>query len=313
MPDKRRATSAPDVGSVERLVAMRSFPGAVELHANELSVLASVARPRRLGRGEVLAREGHVVPAIFVVIEGEVVVRRSGQTIERAGPGTAVGVLYALSRDPRGLDCHAGEGALVLQIAIDDLEDVFEELPIVLVRMVGHVARRALALGLLRASGGSASPPPRTPLASAPSLPTRPLDLVERILFLRRCGAFQGASIDAVAALANIAGEVRVAAGDPLWRRGDAAGSLFVVVAGELEVTLAGGAGITLRAGDLAGENELLAGEPHPSDALARGSVVALAIERDALLDSWEDHTDLGVELLREASTALLALPGAGD
>jgi CRP-like cAMP-binding protein len=302
---EQSAGAVPDIGTVERLVAMRSFPGAAELRASELSVLASVARPRRLASGEVLAREGRPLPGISVVLEGEVVVSSLGETIETARAGRVIGLIRALARDPRGLECRACSEALVLQIAIEDLEDVFEEAPVVLARVIAHVARYALELSVLHESRHPA------PRIRAGSLPARPLDLVERILMLRRCPAFAGASIDAIAALAEVAREARAPAGGALWRLGTEPAALFVIVAGELDVLVASGASATLRDGDLAGAPEVLAGAAHPSDAVAREPVIALAFARDALLDLREDHTDLGLELLRDASAALVGRAGA--
>jgi len=294
-----KPTSIPEIGSVELVVALRRFPGAAELHASELAVLASVARPRRLAARELLAREGTAPNAIVLVLEGEVAVRRRGDLVERARPGSAIGVLEALARDPRGLECVAEEPALVLSVSLEDLEDVFEEVPSFLVRLVGWVGRLALQRDVYHSADVSRVH------AKPVVVPDRPLDLVERILHLRNCPAFAKATIDAVAALADVAGEVRVAPEDALWRRGSPSTSIFVIVAGELEVTL-DGATHAMHAGDLAGQLEAFASAPHPTDAVARSPLVALSIEREALFDTWEDHTDLGVELLRDANSAVL-------
>lgn len=294
-------TRAPEIGVVELMVAMRRLPGAAGLHASELSVLASVARPRQMRQGEALAREGTALHAIFLVLEGEVTVRSRGEVVARARAGDTIGALSALARDPDGLDCEAVGDALVLSISLEDLEDVFEEVPNVLVQLTSHVARRVLALRLLRDGG-----PKRLQVGPA-LLPERPLDLVERILHLRGCPVFANVPIDAVAALADVARESRVAAGEPLWRRGAAASALLLVVSGELDVVLDTGTRTTLRPGDLAGEAEVLAGAPRPTEAVARTPLVVFSIEREALLDTWEDHLDLGVELLRDACARLVA------
>ena len=191
--------STPEIGSVELVVALRKFPGAAELHASELSVLASVARPRRLGAHELLAREGIVLHAIALVVEGELVVRREVERVERARPGTAIGVLEALARDPRGVECEASEPALVLSVSLEDLEDVFEEVPSFLVRLVGWLGGLALDRNVFHSSASA------RPAVKAVAIPERALDLVERILHLRTCPAFASATIDAVAALAHVA------------------------------------------------------------------------------------------------------------
>jgi CRP-like cAMP-binding protein len=293
VPSRRGDDAAVELGSVERLVALRGFPGAADLATSALAVLASVARPARLAAGGVIAPIARPLTRIAIVVEGELALRCGDVTVDHAGPGRAVGAAHAFARDERDLTIVAVRDALLLLLSMEDLEDVFEEVPALLVRAVRVSAQRALE-----------RPPPDGAGAAitASSLPLRPLDLVERIVALRRCPAIGAAAIDSVAALANAAREVRFPSGEVPWRAHDPARTFLVIAAGAIAVSGGDGASRTLRAGDLVGHVETLAGAARGSDAVATEKVVALEIDRDALHDVWEDHVDLGLEILRDVS-----------
>lgn len=282
------------------MVAMRRFPGASELHANELSVLASVARPRRYPVGRALAIEGEPMNAISLLIRGAVEVRHPAGVVERADGHAAIGTLSTLARDARGLDCRATEDTLVLSVSLEDLEDVLEEVPSFLAHLLRYVVERGRVRPWLR--------PEATPRAGLSRTPPseRPFDLVERIFHLRTSPPFARASIDAVAALADVAREVRLVAGRSLFRRGEAANTAFLLVTGELDVESAGTRARYVP-GDLVGDTEMFSTGAHEDEAKAAGPVVLLALDRGPLLDVCEDHVDLGIELLRWESAAVLA------
>lgn len=284
---------APELGSSDRAVAMRRFPGAGVLASEQLAVLASVARSRVLRRGELLGEPDRPVAAIHVVVSGSLVAS-GGVTAPEV-----VGTLELLAHAVSGPAYFAGpSGAVLLEVALEDLEDVIEEVPAVLVQLAAHVGSQALALG------------ERTerPVAGAPPLviPDRPLDLVERLLVLRRCAALSGLGIDPLADLADIATEVKVAPNERAWTSREQDAALVVIAAGELEVR-GPRASARLGPGDMAGEAEVMARARWVTDAVARAPTLALFFSRDPLLDVWEDDPSIGLALLRNVAASILA------
>ena len=91
-----------DVSRVERMIALRAFPGWSELPAPELATLASIARPRFAVEGTHLIAERDPIHSLIVVIRGEIVARRGGRELGRYGPGTGVGGLAGFSRASEG-------------------------------------------------------------------------------------------------------------------------------------------------------------------------------------------------------------------
>jgi hypothetical protein len=185
----------------------------------------------------------------------------------------------------------------VLEVAMEDLEDVVEEVPAVSFELARHVGRRAHALRERSERPAAAA----LPLV----LPPRPLDLVERLIVLRRCDALAGVHIDALADLASIATELKIAPGERAWSAGDAPAALVVLAAGELTVEERG-VPVRLGPGDMAGEVEVLAGQGWTSSAVARAPTLLVVLAADPLLDLWEDHPGVGLALLRNVAASVL-------
>jgi NTE family protein len=87
---------------------------------------------------------------------------------------------------------------------------------------------------------------------------------------------------DARQALTDASRTVEVSAGEWLFREGDAAGSLYVVSRGRLEVMSDGRMVRELAAGAVLGELALLTGEPRSADVRARRDATLLEVTRES-------------------------------
>jgi CRP-like cAMP-binding protein len=124
---------------------------------------------------------------------------------------------------------------------------------------------------------------------------------------------FARASAADVSALAASGREVRAAAGETLFKEGDAP-AIYLLVTGELALEpLSGGAPLAAGAGDTVGVYETLSGADTTGwRAHVTRDTVALRFDRETLFDVLADHIELlqamfSAVLRREASAATLS------
>jgi CRP/FNR family transcriptional regulator, cyclic AMP receptor protein len=104
--------------------------------------------------------------------------------------------------------------------------------------------------------------------------------------------------------IARILRERRVAQNQTLFRQGDVADALYVIMAGRVRISITGPAGeekvlAFLGVGDVVGEMGLLSGEPRSATAMAGTNLILLQLRKaefDALL---ANNLDLMRELAR--------------
>lgn len=100
---------------------------------------------------------------------------------------------------------------------------------------------------------------------------------------------------------------VEVAAGASLFKEGDAAGELYIIESGQIELFPAG-AGEALAAlgpGDCCGEASLLEKQPHTMSAVAKTRARLLRIDRTALPEVVRANPDVATALLRKFAARL--------
>lgn len=287
------------IGWADRLTALRALPGWLELPAADLALIASIATARVVEPGQVLVEEGRPLHSIFVVVDGELSVRRAGRD-RVARSRDLVGAVSGLARDPGGLSCTSIGRSALLELSLDDLEDVLEDRSTLLARWMRTVARDCL-----RWTREVPAPAGRG-LRLDP-----PLDLVDRISLLRCTELLDGAGVDALASFAGAAREIDLVEWEALWSSSDRSDTIAVVAKGRIQARATTGVSVSLASGDVLGVLEAFAEEPRWYDAFAETRATLLVLDRDAMIDVWEDHPEVGVEMLRAVCAELLALPDA--
>src|SRR5258708_4771942 len=68
---------------------------------DQLSEIARIAERLHVQEGEVMLREGRLGRELFIILEGTVVVTRSGRVVNEWGPGGYFGELAAIEAAPR--------------------------------------------------------------------------------------------------------------------------------------------------------------------------------------------------------------------
>jgi signal transduction histidine kinase len=117
-----------------------------DLAPAELARVRAVATEVTLAAGETLMAEGDPGDALYLVLEGTLVVtRRAGageQQLTTVGPGTVQGEIAVLEGGVRRATVRARTPARLVRIGRDDLFDVMAREPAVVRSLVGTVARR---------------------------------------------------------------------------------------------------------------------------------------------------------------------------
>jgi CRP/FNR family cyclic AMP-dependent transcriptional regulator len=299
-------TRAPGTASVERILSLKKIPMLSGLSPEDLAAVADFARERFFPKGSVLLREGEPIPALYALLEGRVHLTRQGRVLGHVTSGGVVGGAAIFARDPEGLGAVAETDTLAIELLADAALEIFEDhFPIlhhVLCEVCGWLIDLVVRL------------PPQLyrdlfPEGDGPGAPAGDLDLVERILFLRRVPLFAQSSIDALAELSWGLAEKVFPPGTRLWEHGDESGTMLLVVAGTVSCPARGGdAAFVAGPGAALGAIESMAERPRWHGAVTQTSVTALQGHIEGLIDVFEDNFDMAMDYLAVMARAQIRI-----
>lgn len=289
----------------ERILRIRGVPTLRSLPASELAQLARSTRSVTFKKGDIMLREDEPPRCFYLLVTGTVTLRRKGKRIGTVrGPG-GVGFMSFLARHAGGTSAVAETFVEALEVQADSIDEIFEDnFPVLL----GHV--RWIAERLIAENKVTQPPPYVPPVVSFDSMiGEHELGIVERIFLLRRMRAFTEANVNSLATLARKMVEVRVPAGEILWREGDPGEHSYFIVKGLL--TLRWGDGKftqTIGPGYVVGGAESLVGLPRWNELTADDPVIALRGTREGLIDLFEDDHELAIKFLSMMATLLVMM-----
>ena len=108
----------------------------------DLRRIATLAVEREIDEGGELIREGEPGTEFFVVVAGEIEVRRRGRRVARLGAGSYVGEIALLSRSPRTATVVATTPLRVLAIAGRDFVELLDSIPELWLKVARTLADR---------------------------------------------------------------------------------------------------------------------------------------------------------------------------
>ncbi len=291
------------LSTIQRLIILRSFEGFADLSPSEVNALADLTRKRFFKEGAVLSEEGAPTRSIQFIVSGKVALSRHGHDMSEFGPGSAVGGLNWLARDPDTPRMVALEDTVTLEVLVEDMEDLFEDnfgffvgVCRAMVRIILELRRQ---LGQRAGYDEDGEPAP---------YPERELDLVERIFHLRQTLTFAHTRIEALANMARAAVEVRLSPGDVLWREGDMPDRLLFPVCGLVRASTKEGQEFTFKPGGSFGGLDLLANQPRWYTVEVVEPMVALQFDQELFLDMLEDHPAMARDFQGVLAQGLLGL-----
>jgi CRP-like cAMP-binding protein len=291
-------------GAFDRLLYLRTLPLFGTLPPEDLALLATYTTERQFDAGARLSSEHGRVDPIHLIVDGSVSTSRGGSPIGVFGPRDTVGVLGLLARADAGVEAVTNTATRTLQIDADALLDLFEDHFSILQHVLRGVASLVLEKGRqVLLAGAPESRSDDAPMTSS----ARPLDFVERIFFLRRALPRGFTSVAALAGIARRATELRLEAGALLWSQGDPADAVVIPVRGAIACVVDGGTHrFRCGAGVFVASSEALAGVSHWYEARAESALLALRIPIEELIDVFDDHFELAMEMLALMARDLL-------
>ena len=125
-----------------RVALIRNLPLFELCSKRDLRRIAALASERSVDEGTELMREGEPGNEFFVVVDGDVDVRRRGRRIARLGAGSFVGEIALLSRSPRTATVLAATPLRVLVITGRDFVQLLDAMPELWLKVARTLADR---------------------------------------------------------------------------------------------------------------------------------------------------------------------------
>jgi CRP/FNR family cyclic AMP-dependent transcriptional regulator len=125
-----------------RVDLLRGLPLFELCSKRDLRRIGALADEREIAAGTELIREGEPGSEFYVVVDGEVDVRRRGRRVARLGAGSYVGEIALLSRSPRTATVVAATPLRVLAISGRDFVALLDTLPELWLKVARTLADR---------------------------------------------------------------------------------------------------------------------------------------------------------------------------
>lgn len=299
-------TEAPQISVRDRVLMMRSFPAFAPLDDDSLSYLAEHSRRRAFRAGEEVTREGQPLEHGYMVIDGQITVRRRGQLTAVVTRGGGVGNLSILAHDPHGVTGIADVDTVTAEYPAAIMNEAMERnFPLV------RNSLRLVAGGLVRRRGLLPARPEDAPPVELGTWPEHPATVVDHLLAARAStGVFATANLDALLANARAIREVRFEEGEPLWRVGEPSSWWMRVAYGSVRCSSADGRFVDVGQGFMLGIMDAYAQTPRSYEARTRTRVVGYRTELEDGLAVLEDYPELARGLVAMLAMTVLETPG---
>ena len=294
-------TSAESMDLTDRLLYLRSIAVLASLPAADLVVIARTLRERTYADGEAMVRKDEAPGGLLLVASGRVRLSHLTREVGTVEAPCSVGFHALLARSMDGFEAAAIGETRVLSLDADAVLELIEDHIPILFLSLKSVAQNLLGERKANPKDFNVGPP-----GAGVQVPARPMDIVERIFYLRTMNAFKRASVNAVAAMCEHLGEVRYAPGETIWKIGDPVELNLLMVSGSIVCTDPQGRTFRYGAGGAVGGLEAFAGARRWYDAVADAPIVALRTRQDDLFDMFEDNHELAFDFLAMLAADLL-------
>jgi CRP-like cAMP-binding protein len=291
------------VDLTERMLHIRQIPVGAVLPPAVVRVIASHCDDRTFAEGEPLMRAGEPIDAFYMLTDGAASLVREGALAGEIEAPQTLGFLAILARAEGPYDAVAKSPVRALELETDTLLDIFADHFELLEATLRYLGERMYfdmqelpegALGL--------------PALDLPPAPRRRLDLVDRVVFLRKTSVFATANVNALAVMARAMDEVRAPAGHRFWSPGDVSARSLFLMEGTVRCETADGRTFRYGPGTAVGGIEAIADRPRWYGVTAETDVVGLFGRTDHLFDIFEHQLAMAMDFVAMLARAQLAI-----
>ena len=133
-----------------------------------------------------------------------------------------------------------------------------------------------------------------------------PISTAERVLILKGAEIFDQVASEDMAALAQVAQEVRFNPGETFIHQGELSDCLYVIVVGEVDIRIPSVGTIATRGpGTSVGELGVISHHPRSADCVARIDVTALKIDHTDFWDVLTEKPPVALAIIRSLAQHL--------
>lgn len=288
----------------ERMLHLRQIPVATMLGTPMLRILAGALRPRTLREGRALVKQGAPMEGMYLLTDGTIRLERAGAPFGELRAPQTLGFLSILARTEAPWDAIAATETRAYELETDTLLDLFADHFDLFEATLRYLAERLWF---------EFQELPQEMLGIAPvdlgEVPDRAIDIVEKVLYLRKTSAFATANVNAIAVMGRQLEEVRLPAGMRIWSAGDPGDRVITLLKGTVRCNVPDGRTFTYGPGTGMGGIDAIADRPRWFDAIAETPVVGLAGHTHDLLDLFEQQHKMAMDfvmMLARAQSGLL-------
>jgi hypothetical protein len=278
----------------ERVLRMKSARLFDSFDLADVAILAAAGRDQLCRDRTQLVAEGERASAHWVALTGGLRALHRGKPVPGDLAAKGIGGLSVLTGRPMPCDLFADPGSVLLVLDADALMSTLEERGRIARAMLQGMARSALALGaeMGKPAGG--------PCVVAPRGSARALDLVSRMVVVKKAVALGARHGSALLRLARAARSERVPAGATLWPDCRAPSDLVIVLEGAVDTPPRWQPDQNQSA--VYGLMEALASVPPETAVLATEETTTLVVRHAEIREALEDDDGVCLELIRRVA-----------
>jgi hypothetical protein len=132
----------PMYSELEKTAYLKSTDTFRDISGEEVFYVAQVAEEQQLADGESLFEDGDPGHFLYALIEGEILLHRGGQEVNRMHPYDAFGEMAVINQAPRTLSARAVGPTILLRISEEDFLHILETRAAVMKGVMGQVMQR---------------------------------------------------------------------------------------------------------------------------------------------------------------------------
>ncbi len=287
----------------ERMLFLSQIPVAAWVPPRVLRAIAAHLAPRSYAPGEIVIRHGEPLEAMYLLVDGGLALVRDEKKIGELDAPQTIGFLGILARQEATYDAVAKNEVRAYELETDTLLELFEDHFPLFAATLRYLAER-LYLDMQELPQEMLG----MPSVDLGAIGDRELDLVERVLMLRKTSAFKTANVNALAQMVRGMEVVRPPAFTRLWGVGDRPDRALFLLEGTVACRTEDGRVFRYGPGTTVGGLELLAGKPRWYEVLTENACVGLWGQTDDLLDLFEHQFRMAMDFVCALAKAQLGL-----